>query len=52
MTASITGIIDQLEQQKAAIERALAALRAIETAEAPARNPQGRYDSGRAQTRS
>ena len=35
MTDSFTAIIDQLERQKAAIERALAALRAIETAEAP-----------------
>lgn len=36
MTDSFGGIIDQLERQKAAVERALAALRAIETAEAPA----------------
>jgi hypothetical protein len=36
MTDSMTGIIDRLERQKAAIEQALSALRAIETAEAPA----------------
>jgi hypothetical protein len=45
MTESFTGVIDRLERQKAAIERALAALREVDappTAAQPANSPAAR----------